>query len=292
MSTGTTQTSAQPPAYYEFAGQNLDEAQFTAERSWHVRAQNFCVAYTWASEGRTLSQAGLPDEHVLVVPGATPVRVGAQDGQQVSVTGPAVLIVPPGSSSVTADRAGALLRVFTSRAAAILAKARNGARYAGAGPGAAPLPDRPPSGPGTLRVYRAADIADAPARFGRIFRTDSLMINWFEPTDGPRDPDTMSPHVHEDFEQVSVTLEGEYVHHLRTPWTPRLRDWRDDEHVTVTSPSVTIIPPGVIHTTRAVGAGSHQLIDVFAPPRADFSAKGWVINDGDYPSDKQNGRVR
>jgi mannose-6-phosphate isomerase-like protein (cupin superfamily) len=308
MSAGTTQTTAQPrgsvsardeagashgarrpPAYYELTGQNLDEAEFTVERSWHVRAQNFCVAYTWASAGTTLKQAALPDEHILVVPGATPVRVNAQDGQRSSVSGPAVVIVPPGTSSVTTDGAGALLQVFSSLATAILAKARNGNRYSGTEPEAAPLPGRPSPGPGTLRAYRAADIPEDPSRFGRIFRTDSLMINWFAPTQGPRDTDSLSPHVHEDFEQVSVSLAGEYIHHLRTPWTPRLRDWRDDQHVQVTSPSVTIIPPGIIHTTRAIGTGSHELIDVFAPPRADFAAKAWVINGGDYADGQQDG---
>lgn len=311
MSAGTTQTIAQPrgsvsarngagsshgarrpPAYYEFTGQNLDEAEFTVERSWSIRAQNFSVAYTWASVGTTLEHAALPDEHVLVVPGTTPVRVKAQDGQRASVSGPAVVIVPPGTSSVAADAAGAILQVFTSRARAVLAKARNGDRYSGTEPDAAALPDLPSPGPGTLRVYRAAYIPEDPSRFGRILRTDSLMINWFAPTEGPRDAHSLSPHVHEDFEHVSVTLAGEYIHHLRTPWTPRLPDWRDDEHVQITSPSVTIIPPGVIHTTQAVGPGSHELIDVFAPPRADFAAKAWVVNDGDYAGGLQNGGRR
>ena len=281
-----------PPAFYELAGQNLDEAEFTAERSWYIRGQNFCIAYTWASGGGVLAREDLPDEHVIVIPEATPVRVTTQGGREVPVAGPAVVIVPPGTSSVTADSAGALLRVFSARADCILARARNGARYSGADPAITPLPEPPPPGPGTLRVYHAADIPGEPARFGRIFRTDSLMINWLPPVQGPRDTATLSPHVHEGFEQGSVALQGDYIHHLRTPWTPRLGDWRDDEHVHCTSPSITIIPPGIIHTTRAVGAGSHHLVDVFAPPRADFSSMGWVINDGDYPGPGRSGGQR
>lgn len=281
-----------PPACYELAGQNLDEAEFTAERSWYLRGQNFCIAYTWASAGGTLTGEDLPDEHIIVIPDVTPVRITAHGGQQVRTAGPAVVIVPPGTSRLTADGPGALLRVFSARASGILARARNGARYEHADPAVAPLPDQPPPGPGTVRVYRAADIPGDPARFGRIFRTDSLMVNWFAPVEGPRDTDALSPHVHERFEQASVTLRGDYIHHLRTPWTPRLRDWRDDEHVQVTSPSVTIIPPGIIHTTRAVGPGPHHLVDVFAPPRADFSAQGWVINDGDYPGAETGGGPR
>lgn len=61
-----------------------------------------------------------------------------------------------------------------------------------------------------------------------------------------------------------------------------MSEWREDEHVQVGSPSMTLIPPTVVHTTRAVGAGPHTLIDVFAPPREDFLAKGWVLNAGDY----------
>ena len=49
------------------------------------------------------------------------------------------------------------------------------------------------------------------------------------------------------------------------------------------SPSVAIIPPGIIHSTRAVGEGTHQLIDIFAPPRADFLAQGWALNADEYP---------
>lgn len=108
------------------------------------------------------------------------------------------------------------------------------------------------------------------------------MVNWFPVHDGPRDTEGLSPHSHEDFEQLSVTLVGNYAHHLRVPWTARMSEWRDDEHVQVGSPSMTLIPPTVVHTTRAVDAGPHTLVDVFAPPRGDFLAKGWVLNAGDY----------
>ncbi|MFF7635909.1 hypothetical protein ACFZB9_22595 [Kitasatospora sp. NPDC008050] len=124
---------------------------------------------------------------------------------------------------------------------------------------------------------------DEEGRLGRIFRTASLMVNWFPVHQGPRDTERLSPHSHEDFEQMSVTLVGNHVHHLRVPWTPRMSEWRDDEHVRVGSPSMTLIPPTVVHTTRAVGAGPHTLIDVFAPPREDFLAKGWGLEPlGDY----------
>jgi len=107
-------------------------------------------------------------------------------------------------------------------------------------------------------------------------------VNWFAPQIGARDVDRLSPHVHDAFEQASVDPAGRLRAPLPHPVDTRLRDWRSDEHHTTASPSVALIPPGIVHTTRAVGDGLHVLIDVFAPPREDFRAQGWVLNDDDY----------
>ena len=272
-----------PPSYYEFAQAREDRSTSTEQRSWFVRGQNFCVGYHELEAGEKLTEAGLPDEHMILVPEAGRISIDVESGQSARVVGPAVVVVPPGAVTVEAGVAGSLLRVFTARAAAVVRRACNQSLYAGADPMVDPLPDVSALvGPGTLRVHQLADIPLDPDRLGRIFQTDSLMVNWFPPRNGPRDGDTLSPHVYHGFEQASVTLGGRHVHHIRMPWSSRQRDWRDDQHAECGSPSVTIIPPGNIHTTQAVSAGVHHLIDVFAPHRHDFLRNGWVLNAVDY----------
>ena len=271
-----------PPAFFELSGEYITADRHKGQHSWYVRGQNFVAVVTWAGAGEVLHEAPAPDEHAIAVFENGEAEVVHGSGERVTAVGPALVVAPAGEVEVTVRRPGYLLRVFSTRGE-VASKAVNDSAYATANPSVAPLPEALESpGPGTLRVISLAETREVPGRLGRIYRTDSLMINWFAPQQGPRNTDELSPHVHDDFEQASVTLEGDYVHHVRRPWTKRMRDWRPDEHVQITSPSVTLIPPGNIHTTRATGRGPHQLLDVFAPPRTDFIDQGWVLNQAEY----------
>ncbi|NMO04471.1 hypothetical protein HH308_24950 [Gordonia sp. TBRC 11910] len=277
----TTETTLWPPAFFELgSGEHAPADRVAGHRSWYVRCQNFVTVVTRAAAGEILREEPASDEHLVLVLDGAEVDVTARD-QQASASGPALVVVPAGPAQVRMRRSGDLIRIFTSRSP-VASKAANAHTYATTNPQVTPLPPASGEFGTTLRVVPLADVPEVPGRHGRIFRTDSLMVNWPAPIDGPRDTDTLTPHAHDDFEQAVITVEGDFVHHIRRPWTARMRDWRPDEHVQITSPSVTIIPPGNVHTSRWVGRGGHQLIDVFAPARADFIEQGWVLNQKDY----------
>lgn len=264
----------------EPAKRDPDLVSARGSRTWSVRGRNFVVAITELAAGDRLTHHDLPDEYLLLVQDDAEVSVQHAGRPAVFVSEPALVVVPAGTSIVQAASSTAVTLVFTARCDDQTSRAVNHA--VGVDQRAAPLPESTEVGGDQVRVHRLREISDEEGRLGRIFRTASLMVNWFPVQLGPRDTERLSPHAHEDFEQMSVTLAGDYIHHLRVPWTERMSEWGADQHIQVSSPSMTLIPPTVVHTTRAVGAGTHTLVDVFAPPREDFLANGWVLNAGDY----------
>lgn len=256
--------------------------------TWLTRGANFVVAVSRVKAGTRLARAANADEHIVFLPdtGAR-VEAGAQSseaaGQAIDADAESLLIVPPGASAVTARGDGHVVRVFSHRAADLAALAGNAANYAAGAPGVAPLEPWPePRGGYRLRHYRVADY-DKPDSNMRIFRSTNLMINVLKKRNELRDPRKLSPHSHADFEQASLAVQGTYVHHLRWPWTPDMTAWREDRHVEMGSPSVLVVPPRVVHTSANITAPG-WLIDIFAPPRLDFSAKpGLVCNADEYP---------
>jgi hypothetical protein len=273
-----------PPTFFELgSGEYAPPDRIKGQHSWYVRGQNFVTVLSRAGTGEVLTEEPAPDEHLVLVLEDTEVEVSIP-GARVSAEGPAIVVVPAGPAQVTMRTPGDLLRVFSARGP-LAQKASNAAAYTQPNPAVAALPPLPePSAALGLQVTPLAAVVQTPGSPGRIFRSGSLMVSWHSPEDGPSDLDQLSPQVNDDFEQATVTIEGDFVHHVRRPWTTRMRDWRPDEHVQVTSPSVTVVPPGNTHATRGANRGRHQRVDVFAPPRADFVDRGWVQNQSDYES--------
>ena len=256
-------------------------------RHWITRAANFVVVVTEAKEGAVLERKGQADEYMtLITPGAAATLEAK--GEKEDSSGDSFAIFPPGDSKITVRKAGTIARVFSNKAKDLAAASVNASTYADGAPEVTPITPWPDPKDGfKLRHYKMADYKSpdpSPLKM-RVFRSTNLMINIFEPWSKRRDEAKLSPHSHDDFEQISLGLKGGFAHHLRYPWTPDKGSWRPDEHeVYAASPSVLVIPARVVHTSHDIGEGMTWLIDIFGPPRIDFSSKpGFVLNENDYP---------
>jgi mannose-6-phosphate isomerase-like protein (cupin superfamily) len=250
-----------------------------------VRAQNVILIHTETHSGDDLDNGSLDGELAIVVTGASPAFTLLTDDGATRIAEPGLVVVPPGASRISVEGDGPLVRLVEATEPAWRDRPANAGAYAEDHPRVTLLRRWPePAGGNRVRFYPLSEVPQDPKRFGRIFRTRAFMVNFLPEQDGPRDARKLSPHHHDDFEQLSLAVRGEYVHHIRTPWLNDSTTWRDDEHVRIGSPSVTIIPPPTVHTSEASDPGVNQLIDIFSPPRADFSEKpGWVLNADDYP---------
>lgn len=242
------------------------------------------LAYTEAKAGDVFTRTGQPDEYtVLMYSDSAPVTVTAGDISE-AVDEEALVVVPPGDSSIEVTGDGVLIRLFSSTADDLRENALNAAAYTEPDQRTTPLQPWPdPVGGFRLRVYRLAETPIVEGRFGRIFRTTNLMVNFLAEEPAPRNERKLSPHHHDDFEQISLAVKGLFRHHIRYPWGPDSTQWRPDENREIATPSIAVIPPPTVHTTQGIGP-HQQLIDIFSPPRQDFSASGWVLNADDYPS--------
>ncbi len=251
--------------------------------TWIARGQHFVLAYSELEPGATLERIAQEDEHFMLLPDPASAKLSV-NGVASTLDGRQVVIIPPGDSHVTMPAGGRVVRLFTSAAADLAALSSNSATYESPAPNLAPLAPWPePVGGYKLRTYDL-DVEGGGSRFGRIWRSRSLMVNYSYPRPGPRDVTKMSPHSHADFEQGSLVVDGSFVHHTRWPWTTNMHAWRADEHEICAGPSFTVIPAHAIHTSHCVGREVNQLVDVFAPPRTDFSEmSGWVLNADEYP---------
>lgn len=256
-------------------------------RHWITRAANFVVVVTEAKEGAVLERQGNLDEYMALFTPSAAATIEAK-GDKAQSNGDSFAILPPGDSRITMRSAGRVARIFSGKAGDLAQAAVNAATYADGAREVTPITPWPdPVGGFKLRHYDLTKIPSpdpSPLKM-RVFRSTNLMINIFERWTKRRDESKLSPHSHEDFEQISLGLMGGFAHHLRYPWTSDKSSWRNDEHeIYAASPNVLVIPARVIHTTHDIGEGTTWLIDVFGPPRMDFSSKpGFVLNEKDYP---------
>ncbi|MEQ1615446.1 MAG: hypothetical protein ABL904_22060 [Hyphomicrobiaceae bacterium] len=256
-------------------------------RHWITRAANFVVVVSDTKAGAVLARNDQVDEYMaLFTPGAAgTIEAGAEKAETI---GDSFAILPPGASRIVMKSAGRVARVFSNKAADFASVAGNASIYADGAPEVTPIVPWPdPVGGFKLRHYdlTKCESPDPSPLKMRVFRSTNLMINIFQRWSRRRNEAKLSPHSHEDFEQISLGLMGGFAHHLRYPWTSDKSTWRNDEHeIYAASPNVLVIPARVIHTSHDVGEGTTWLIDVFGPPRMDFSLKpGFVLNEKDYP---------
>jgi hypothetical protein len=273
-------TSFAPAQYLPFIDADAHLSGL-GSRTWFVRTENCAVAYTIVAPGDELQRFGDESERIVALPDNGTALGIETNNETVTLDGAAIAIVPPGTTTLRSTTGGVVLQMFTRAATDVCSRALNAAAYTDTPPNVhVHEPDS--AREECVRIHRLGDHPSERGRFGTIFRSTNLMINFINDRVGPRDPRALSPHSHADFEQCSIQLGGRIVHHVRTPWTPDKTTWREDEHVEIDGAGIVIFPPPMIHTSQAVGDGINRLIDAFAPPRSDFLDKGWVLNETDY----------
>ena len=272
----TQHTSVRPPSFVAFD----NDANSEGARVQRARGQNFIVDWIDTLNGFTHSMTNA-EEAILVLTDAE----GHVDvsGQSFEAAKRSVSILPPGDVSVTLAGSGRMVVLRSAFGTDDARQSLNQDAYDVADPKVV-APQRYDLQPGTpgFRTHPIDSVRPASGRSRlKMLQSATMSINWVE-YQGPRDRTQLSPHSHEDFEQGSLAIWGDYVHHLRVPWGPDSTLWRDDLHLPAPAPSLTIFPPGLIHTTQGQGDHYHLLLDIFCPVRADFRAKGWIHNAGEY----------
>ncbi|WP_316979388.1 cupin domain-containing protein [Shumkonia mesophila] len=249
---------------------------------WYARGQNFVVEWVdGRSDGATF-QVTTAEEAFLLLPSAGATVKGAAGA--VTAGSRTVCILPPGEFQVILDKAEPCACLYSDPAKLTMPGIINASAYNPPDPRVAPVT------PKFKRVDRSTTVKvieiDKITTQGKnsamkVLQNATMSMSWVN-REGPRDRTSLSPHVHQDFEQGSLAIFGRFIHHLRVDWGKNADLWREDEHVQVPDRSLLVVPPGLIHTTQGNGEGAHLLIDIFSPARVDFIAKGFVANAADY----------
>ncbi|WP_417266758.1 hypothetical protein [Celeribacter baekdonensis] len=253
-------------------------------RAWMLCATNMVLRVVELDGSATFARYAHVDEYmVFSLEPSVRFTITTEAGDVDDHAGNHLFIVPPGTSTVRVRGKGTVTFLYTTRAADLVAQCPNAKASADANPVIPPFQAWPdPSQGFRLRAYDL-EVPDQVGRFGRIFRCTTMMVNILPRFMAPRDTSKISPHHHATFEQISLTLDGDFEHFLRWPWTSNQAHWLEDMRIICSSPSATVLPPPAIHTTLWVSDES-QIVDIFSPPRMDFSRRdGWVLNAADYP---------
>ena len=249
-----------------------------------TRARRFAIGQTFIAEwfdlDGTAASISSAEETILYFPDAGGTL--ALGSETVEIPDAALVVAPPGRVSVELHVPGIVLVLATERAdldpmQAVNAPALRDARVKAVGE-----PFARAGGAKGMQIFPISQLQPPPTN-GRIrfLQSATMSINLVL-YDGPRGRNALSPHSHTDFEQATLAIHGDYVHHLRSPWGPDADQWREDVHLPAGPASLLLIPPHLIHTTEGIGEGRHVLMDIFAPPRRDFIQRGWVANAADY----------
>jgi len=270
-------TTAQPIREPDYV--LLPHAPGAAAQVTRARGQNFIVEWISAPAGGEYEAIG-GEEAMLVLPDvAATVSTAAESARAPARS---VAILPAGRWKIRLEEAGIAIVLRTDFSPEEGRACLNGATYDAPDPRVGPVAALKARDGAGLRIHPLDAVAPASGRSRlKMLQSATMSINWVE-YEGPRDRRQLSPHSHEDFEQGSLAIHGHYINHFRVEWGPDADMWRQDAHPAVAPNSLTIIPPGVIHTTEGVGEGRHLLLDIFAPARLDFRAKGWIANAADY----------
>jgi len=258
-------------------------------RTWITRGGNFAVCVSEVEPGAVLERSNEPEESMVILPPDGVSATIEAGGKSVEAGSDSLTILPPGANTIKVRSKGIVARIVSRASKDLIALSSNNAAYADGAPELAPPDLWPAPFDGfRLRHYKLGDYADPKGERiqPRVFRSTNMLVNIFVHYRTRRDTTKLSPHWHDDFEQASLTLNGNWIHHIRYNWGSDLKDWWPDDHGEMATPSVIIIPARAIHTSRDVGADGPEssLYDIFCPPRLDFaSKKGFVVNESEYP---------
>src|SRR5215203_5509533 len=116
--------------YRELAASSPEERLANGSTTWWTRSQALLIGYSTACAGDELTVQDVQGEYgVLVIDGAAATIEHASGAA--SVTEPAVLIVPSGSSTIRVTADGTIIRVIAAATApALAAQSVNDADYA------------------------------------------------------------------------------------------------------------------------------------------------------------------